>query len=125
MDRAGVTSTGRGGATCRNGIGDGTGSVRTLWGSRRPAPMGRVAWVFRAGVVARALETDRLVLVGFECFACLARWAPAFDTFVGGRRRARLDCWVLVFRACFGLLDDALDNLWTLLLERRAFTPPP
>ena len=86
-----------------------------------------MAWVFRAGVVARALETDRLVLVlvGLECFACLVRLPPGFDTFVEGRRRAPLDFGALVFRVGFGLLDDALADRWALLLERRAFTPPP
>jgi hypothetical protein len=54
MERAGVTRTGRGGATCRSGIGEGMASVRMRGGV---IPTGWVwgAWLaLRAGVVARA-----------------------------------------------------------------------
>src|SRR5207245_6733774 len=59
IERAGVTSTGRGGATCRIGIGFGTGSglVRAAWA----APC-----VERAGVVAR----DRLT--AWDCLVATA-----------------------------------------------------
>jgi hypothetical protein len=68
IDRAGATRTGRGGATCFSGSGDGTTSVRS-----RAA----VAWALRAGVVARARLTT---VANFECLVgvldalrCLAR----------------------------------------------------
>lgn len=105
-------------------MGDGTVS-----GRRRSCrcPPGSVAWVFRAGVVARALLTARLPLVFLLTvrlpLVCLV--AALVDTFVGVLRRARLGFRVRVFRVAFCLLDDALDDLWALLLERRAFTPPP
>src|SRR5688572_32572951 len=59
IERAGVTSTGRGGATCLVGIGLGTGSGRgRAWVGR--AWVGRACvppCVDRAGVVARDRET--------------------------------------------------------------------
>lgn len=58
MDRAGATSTGRAGATCRVGIGDGSGSAR-----RTAVPWcaaAALAWVLRAGVVAREVTTALL-----------------------------------------------------------------
>jgi hypothetical protein len=57
MERAGATSTGRGGATCFSGSGDGTTSARIRAGA---------AWALRAGVVARARLTT---VANFECFA--------------------------------------------------------
>src|SRR5687767_12912411 len=54
IERAGVTRTARGGATCRVGSGEGTGSLRRAgaWLART------LAWVLRAGVVARERVTD-------------------------------------------------------------------
>jgi hypothetical protein len=56
MERAGVTRAGRGGATCRVGMGDGTGTrgFKAVWP------------VFRAGLAARARLTWALAL-GLEC----------------------------------------------------------
>src|SRR6266436_1467690 len=66
IERAGVTSTGRGGATCRTGIGLGTGS-----GRMRAAC---AAWVERAGEVARDRLTACLVATA-ETFLRLGRLA--------------------------------------------------
>jgi len=83
MERAGATSTGREGATCRRGIGDGIGSVRVR------ADFGMaLEWVLRAGVVARTEDDFRDFERGaFECGA-LEREAP--DLFRSGRRLARV-----------------------------------
>ena len=56
IDRAGLTSTGRVGATCFVGIGFGIGTWRRA---------GWAPWVERAGVVAR----DRLTAVAVESLA--------------------------------------------------------
>ena len=67
MDRAGATRTGRGGATCRVGMGDGMGPGRTLAAA--------VECVLRAGLAARA----RLTVVIF--FGCLTNTGLAFLRF--------------------------------------------
>jgi hypothetical protein len=53
IERAGVTTAGRGGATCLVGIGDGTASDAR----RALAAARRLACVLRAGVVARERVT--------------------------------------------------------------------
>src|SRR5262249_14959779 len=77
MDRAGGTSNGRGGATCRRGMGEGRGWLRRFAGSTRA---GAVApWVLRAGAAARARLTRALV---FKCLAdtvvLFLRWTGRF-----------------------------------------------
>jgi hypothetical protein len=57
MERAGATRTGRGGATCRVGIGEGKGCCRKGLISACLPPRGRA---LRAGVVARARLTEVL-----------------------------------------------------------------
>jgi hypothetical protein len=64
MERAGVTSTGRGGATCRSGIGDGMASDRMRGGVIPTGWVCGAAWfALRAGVVARARPRAGVALV--------------------------------------------------------------
>ena len=78
IERAGVTSAGRGGATCLIGIGDGSGALR--FGAARP-------WVLRAGLAARARVTGALPLACFarvtgdRPFGCLADTRPRLLVF--------------------------------------------
>src|SRR5688572_31287741 len=56
IDRAGVTRTARGGATCFVGSGDGIGSLRRAGA----CVASTLTWVLRAGVVARDRVTAAL-----------------------------------------------------------------
>ena len=114
IERAGVTRTGRGGATWRSGIGDGTGSLRP----RELAVRGTADrfGAFRAGLVARARLTAGLA------FACLE---TLVDTFAAGLRWARLDLWAFVLCTVRRFRDDGFTDRVALLFKRPAFTPPP
>jgi hypothetical protein len=102
IERAGVTSAGRGGATCLIGMGDGSGARR--FGTARPC-------VLRAGLAARARVTGALPLV-LVCLArvtgdlplgCLADTALRLVCFwflTGDRRAGRCDA-----RGAFFFLD--------------------
>ena len=92
MERAGATSTGRAGATCRSGIGDGIGSLRAraVFGI---AP----EWVLRAGVVARTDED-------FRDLDFAERGVP--DLFRSGRRLARVLALLASRRRWEGPPDD-------------------
>jgi len=91
IERAGATSAGRVGATCRSGIGDGIASARVRATVLGIAP----ECVLRAGVVARTVDD--------LCF--FDRGAP--DLFRSGRRLARV-------------LARAADRRWEGLPDLRA-----
>ena len=109
-----MTSTGRGGATWRSGIGDGTGWLR----ARDAAGRGTAERLgaFRAGVVARAR------LMAGLAFPCLEGFA---DTFAAGLLLARLDLWALVLCTVRRFRDDGFADRVALFFKRPAFTPPP
>jgi len=73
MERAGVTSTGLGGAIWRVGNGEGTSAVRTR----------RVLWALRAGVAARLTVVEGLGELFLRTILALCRCfegrAPLFD----------------------------------------------
>jgi hypothetical protein len=106
IDRAGVTSTARGGATCRVGSGEGTGSLRRTgeWLART------LAWVLRAGVVARERVTDFEVR-GAAGFFLRGVRVEALRFLRAERLADRLDVWRFAEREGFGLRDeDFTDN---------------
>jgi hypothetical protein len=96
IERAGIKSTGRGGATCRIGIGDGSGR-------------GRACAALRAGVAALAR-----LMVAFECLA---------DTFLSFLRWERVLGALL--READGRLRVECPDRLAALAGRFVFTPPP
>jgi hypothetical protein len=111
IDRAGVTSTGRGGATCRIGIGEGSGFPRKRRRGRTCATtLAGEMCVLRAGVAARARLT-----VAFECLA---------DTLLRFLRLERRVFRVLR-READGRLPLVCPDRLAALTGRFVFTPPP
>jgi len=96
IDRAGVMSAGRGGATCLIGIGDGSGNRR--FGTARPP------WVLRAGLAARARVTGALPLASFVrvTLVCLTRVTGDRPLGCFADTRLRLDCLEFLAGECRG-----------------------